>query len=681
VPPFVRRGLVAAAGLSALALVLWGVALVRRAHEGLEQARARGAARDAVRFERARLSPLARDGVRLFQSTRSVRAVARFREAYFAATDGGLVELSTAGEVRRRFSVLDGLGESDLTCLAVYGARLYVGTRSKGLLAFDGEQFERYWWPGRDAQSVTTLAEDRGKLLVGTFAGGLLEFDGNGFRELRAGEGGERLEAVTTLVRAGPRLYAGTFGKGLWVTEGGRWAHFTSADGLKSDRVVAVVERGDEVFVASDFGLSAARADGLVLDSETAAAEKWRDVATIPSLSSSVGLSSQLLLCKDDGEVALLGGSTNRASHRQAEELVWSGTASQRDARLFTLDGYVWLLGSDGLRRAGVAAVEGARAGEAGRLSFVEFGAQEARQSPASNLISALAFDAGGNLWAGSFRDGLDVFAPSGARLARLESEDLREVNALAPEAEGGMLAATSRGLVRLDASLHAARMSTADGLAGNSVLHVALSGDASQGAEPRPQVKSSEGERMFVATSRGLSLGAPGRLRTLTTVQGLPSNSVYSIWVEGDVTFAGTLGGLAEISSGRVVRVFKDSNSALTNNWVTAVRGAGGRLFVGTYGGGVFELTPSGELRRFASETGKAFVNQNAMWGDSERLYVGTLDGALVLDLRTQKWTRLRDELPAPTVLSVTGREGEVYFGTTSGLARVSDGFFKSAE
>ncbi|MFL6332866.1 MAG: hypothetical protein ACJ754_05910 [Pyrinomonadaceae bacterium] len=627
------------------------------------------------------MGPLGRDGVRLFQSTRSVRAVARFREAYFAATDGGLVELSTAGEVRRRFSVLDGLGESDLTCLAVYGARLYIGTRSKGLLAFDGEQFERYWWPGRDAQSVTALLEDQGKLLVGTFAGGLLEFDGDGFRELRAGESGERLEAVTSLVRAGPRLYVGTFGKGLWLTEGGRWAHFTSADGLKSDRVVAVVESGDEVFVASDFGLAAARADGLVLNSEAVASEKWRDVATIPTLSSSVGLSSQLLLCKDDGEVALLRGAPDRASRRQAEEIVWSGTTAQRDARLLVLDGYLWMLGSAGVRRAAVAADEGTVGGEPSRLSFAEFGAQEARQSPASNLISALAFDAAGNLWAGSFRDGLDIFAPSGARLAHLESEGLREVNALLPEAEGGMLAATSQGLVRLDTALRAVRMSTADGLAGNSVLHVALSGESSQGAAAQTQPKSPDGKQLFVATSRGLSLGQRGRLRTLTTVQGLPSNSVYSVWAEGGRTFAGTLGGLAEVSSGRVVRVFKDSNSALTNNWVTAVRGAGGRLFVGTYGGGVFELTPSGELRGFAEETGKAFVNQNAMWSDSERLYVGTLDGALVFDLRSQKWTRLRDELPSPTVLCVTGRDGQIYFGTTSGLARIAETFFDSAQ
>src|SRR5437588_4583128 len=103
------------------------------------------------------------------------------------------LELSASGRVARRFSVLDGLGESDLTCMAAYDGRLYIGTRSRGLLAFDGERFERYWWPDRDAQSVTALFVDQGKLLVGTFAGGLLEFDGEGFHEVRAGEERTRL--------------------------------------------------------------------------------------------------------------------------------------------------------------------------------------------------------------------------------------------------------------------------------------------------------------------------------------------------------------------------------------------------------------------------------------------------------------------------------------------------------
>src|SRR5436305_681788 len=175
-PTLMRRGLVPVFVLVAAALGVWGFAVVRQTLGRLEQSRTLNGARDAVRFERRRLDPLSKQGVRLFQATQSVRAVERFKDSYFAATDGGLVELTPSGRIIRRFSVLDGLGESDLTCMAAYDGRLYIGTRSRGLLAFDGERFERYWWTDRDAQSVTSLFADRGKLLVGTFAGGLLEF-------------------------------------------------------------------------------------------------------------------------------------------------------------------------------------------------------------------------------------------------------------------------------------------------------------------------------------------------------------------------------------------------------------------------------------------------------------------------------------------------------------------------
>jgi ligand-binding sensor domain-containing protein len=670
------------AGLAAAALGLWGLAVVRQALGRLEQARAHAGARDAVGFERERLDPLRRDGVRLFQATKSARAVARFKDSYFAATDGGLAELSPSGRVARRFSVLDGLGESDLTCLAAYGGRLYIGTRSRGLLAFDGEGFERYWWPDHDSKTITALSADQGKLLVGTLAGGLLEFDGEGFREVRAGEGGARLEAVTVIARYGPRLYFGTFSRGLWVSEGGRWAHFDSADGLMSDRVVGVVESGGEVLAASDFGLAAAPADGLVLGAEAAARPAWRAAATIPSLSGAVNFNGQVVLCKDDGEVAAPKAPPGGPRGMREGEVIWGKTgAAQTWARLSVSDGYLWLLGSGGVRRSVAAPAAGGAVKGPGQITFAEFGADESPQSPETNLISALSFDAGGRLWVGSFRNGVDVFAPNGLRLAHLESDDLREINALVPEGQGGVLAATSRGIVRLDSALRPARLNTQGVPAVGSVLHVGLLKKGGESGAPPNSAKTPPGEQILVATPRGLSLGTPDNLRVLTTVQGLPSNSVYSVWSGAGRVYAGTLGGLAEISSGRVVRVFKDSNSALANNWVTAVCGAGGRLFVGTYGGGVFELLPSGELRGFASETGRAFVNQNAMWGDAERLYVGTLDGALVFDLRSQKWTRLREGLPSPVVLSVTGRDRSVYFGTTSGLARFDASFFDSAD
>jgi ligand-binding sensor domain-containing protein len=449
-----------------------------------------------------------------------------------------------------------------------------------------------------------------------------------------------------------------------------------------SDRLVGVVESGGETLAASDFGLAAAPADGLVLGTEAGARRVWRTAAIIPSLSGAVDYAGQIILSKDDGEVAMLAAQSGGASGVKPEEISWAKpVASQSGARLLASDDYLWLLGSGGVRRS-IAAPQTRGAGKGTRqISFAAFGGEESPQSPTTNLISALTFDAGGNLWAGSFRNGVDVFAPSGVRLAHLESDDLREVNALAPDGASGVFAATSQGIVRIDSSLRHEWLNTSDGLASNSVLHVALlRRPGESGASPSNGKHTTVGE-LVAATSRGLSLGAPGQMRALTTVQGLPSNSVYSVWSSIDRVYAGTLGGLAEVSSGRVVRVYKDSNSALTNNWVTAVCGAGGRLFVGAYGGGVFELLPSGDLRGFATETGKASVNPNAMWGDAERLYVGTLDGALVFDLRSQKWSQVRDELPMPTVLSVTGRGGQVYFGTTGGLARFDTSFFNSAE
>jgi ligand-binding sensor domain-containing protein len=68
-------------------------------------------------------------------------------------------------------------------------------------------------------------------------------------------------------------------------------------------------------------------------------------------------------------------------------------------------------------------------------------------------------------------------------------------------------------------------------------------------------------------------------------------------------------------------------------------------------------------------------------MWSDGARLYVGTLNGALVFDLHSQKWMRLVDELPSRTVLSIAGDEKYTYFGTTSGIMRVERAYWDQPE
>jgi hypothetical protein len=50
---------------------------------------------------------------------------------------------------------------------------------------------------------------------------------------------------------------------------------------------------------------------------------------------------------------------------------------------------------------------------------------------------------------------------------------------------------------------------------------------------------------------------------------------------------------------------------------------------------------------------------------------------GALVFDLNSQEWTRLSSEMPSRMVLSITGDDKYVYFGTTAGIARIGQKYW----
>jgi ligand-binding sensor domain-containing protein len=653
--------------LSALAVVVW---VREQARRGLAEERARVLGQEFIPFERRSRAPLHRNEIKFWQNTEATRAVVRFQDSYFAATDGGLVQFTPEGNTSRHYTVLDGLTESDLTALAVFDSKLFIGTRSEGLLAFDGERFESYRWLDRKAQAVTALLTDGGRLLVGTFAGGLIEFDGLRFTELRAGAERARLRAVNCLSKQGTRLYVGTFDDGLWLLEAGRWLHFQTGDGLASNRVVGIAASGGQLFVASDFGLAAAAADALQEAGASSSSQNFRTLATLPTLTGLIAQGDLLLLSKDDGELMALDREATARQSASVKNLNWPRPADLSGSRLAVVDDALWLVGSRGIWRAREDALGRRRA----QLSWEPFGRAGDGEGLTTNVVNALALDGGGNFWAGNFRRGIDVLSADGKKLTHLESEAVREINFLLADAGAKnptVLAATSQGLVRFDAQFRPTSVTKADGLPSNSVMHLALSqgsGGAASSAASFPLV---------LATARGLSLGQPGgKLRALTTVQGLPSDQVYTALFFRGALFAGTLGGLAQIDADRIVRVFKDSNSKLTHNWVTALNAAGGRLFVGTYGGGVFELTASNELHSFAQEIGTGSVNPNAMWSDDRLLFVGTLDGAWVFDLHSQKWTHLSDELPAQTVLSVAGDDRYVYFGTTSGVARVEKSY-----
>jgi ligand-binding sensor domain-containing protein len=628
--------------LGAGLLRVWQVK--QRADLRLAEERARRDKQDVIPFEQKLLEPITSKAIEIWQNHQSTRAIARFNDSYFVASDGGLIELDHAGQLVRHYTVLDGLPESDLLSLAVFNSKLFIGTRTEGLVEFNGSQFHGYRWTDRTPQSIDALFAGEGRLLIGTRAGGLIAFDGREFKELTAGTEHQRLLEINLLSKDNARLFVGTFADGLWIEEGGRWSHFTTTDGLLSNRIVGVAVAGQNLFVATDFGLTVAPLSNT---------SRFFTLITLPSLSSLAVTADSVVLSKDNGETFSFRADQEISPARQVIPVAWSRAGNAAGTRLIALDNHLWLLSEQGLFRTAAA------------NAFAAWGQPDRNRILTTNLVSALTIDSDARVWAGNFRRGIDVLSSQGTQLAHLESETNREINSLTKDQTNGILAASSNGLLRFDSSLrNTEQWSVKDGLMSNAVLQVA-----------RWDV---DGENALAcATSKGLSLGARGKLHGLTTVQGLPSNSLYAVLVQGRRTYVGTLGGLAIIEDGRVSRVFKDTNSKLTTNWVTALCAVGNRIFVGTYGGGLFELNGSGELRSFATEAGRVVVNPIAMWSDGLRLFVGTLDGALVFEPSSQQWTKVKSELPSRTVLSITGSDNYVYFGTTGGIARIERSYW----
>ena len=652
---FKKRTLILLAGLALFGCLLGAWLIKQHADRSVAEERSLLEKQNIIPFEHKSYSKINNPAISIWQSYKTTRAIEKFNDSIFVATDGGLVQFGPNGKLLHHYTILDGLPESDLLSLATFNSKLFIGTRTSGLISFDGNDFEGYRWTDRASQSIDALLADSGRLLIGTRAGGLISFDGLQFKEIKVGAEHKRLLEITSLSRGGVKLFVGTFSDGVWIEDGARWSHFTTADGLLSNRIIGVISDEVSLFVASDFGLVTAPITNLAMNTPDSGQTRFQSVAVIPSLSSIVQHGGKLVLSKDNSETLSVSTNAGFAHLRRTIPANWNKVTNSSGSRLITLENDLWLLSSDGLHRADM--------GNSSAIHFARWG--EIRQSLTSNLISALTVDSNGKLWAGTFRNGIDVLGPPGTVVAHIESESVREINALVEdETSKKMLAASSAGLLSFNTNLRTTEhLTVTDGLLSNSVMHVTHLNDGG---------RNSGASMLGLATSKGLSLRMHGKFRGVTTVQGLPSNSLYAVLGQAGKLYVGTLGGLAIVENGRVSRVFKDTNSRLTHNWVTALCAVGPRIFLGTYGSGVFELTTSGELRSFVSETGRAVVNPNAMWSDGSRLYVGTLDGSFVFDLNSQEWIRLRSEMPARTVLSITGDEKYVYFGTTAGIARI---------
>src|SRR5215218_8526647 len=152
-----QRTLIVLASLVLFGSVLVAYVIKQRAEKSLANQRSLLEKQNFIPFEHKSYSQIDNPGISIWQSYKTTRAIEKFNDSIFVATDGGLVEFDPSGKLLHHYTILNGLPESDLLSLATFNSKLFIGTRTSGLVVFDGTHFEGYRWTDRAAQSVDAL--------------------------------------------------------------------------------------------------------------------------------------------------------------------------------------------------------------------------------------------------------------------------------------------------------------------------------------------------------------------------------------------------------------------------------------------------------------------------------------------------------------------------------------------
>jgi ligand-binding sensor domain-containing protein len=271
---------------------------------------------------------------------------------------------------------------------------------------------------------------------------------------------------------------------------------------------------------------------------------------------------------------------------------------------------------------------------------------------PGSAHVSALGL-LGSRLVLGAFAGGLALGQPAGQdwSWSRMPGAPAWAVNAILASGNG-MYVASLRGAARFDGQRWTAM---AGGAAGPAFALAAT--------------------RDGIAVGYGQGLLLPGS-RFLSAFHGLPGNQALAL-AGSDPLFVGTPSGLGAVSGNKVAWRVTAGEGRLPHPWVTALALRGDALYIGTYGGGVARRTaaagsPKGRFEPFP-ETDGLKVNTGCLVEAGGRLFLGTDgQGLFRLSQDGSRFEALRLALPSPRITAILPGPDALYVGTDEGLARL---------
>jgi hypothetical protein len=622
--------------------------------------------RRSVPLKVRRIAPQVRPGYSLWPAAEKTGGLCWFREGLYAVSDQGLLQLDLTGREVRRFGVLDGLPANRLHSLVRTANALWMGTAPQGLLRFDGDQFDFYAADRvQDFEVTCLLPLDSGSMLVGTRQRGVLVFRDGGAEEFSPEL---NKTFITCLFGNDQQLAIGTHDEGLYLFRQGLLTRISTqpdSTGTLLDNLVTALAGNDQIlYVGTPLGISEIR-DGRVVRH----IEAGLNVRTL-------ALDSRLLAGTDDGLVLVDLKTSPRLAKAHLSAFASEPPASRNRAGP-GINGFLkvqndWLAATDtGVFRFGNAAGTSwkrfetpidisARQGIPSKPQLVSSGAEHSFSPLIDSNISALALNQEEQLWVGYFDRGLDFFDARGQRLRHYEDDHLFCVNHILLQPGGLGVVSTANGIVLFHGG-HVRRVITEkEGLSARSVAMTLPLGTSRQ---------------LLAATAEGISfLDNDQPIRNLNAFHGLASNHAYSVAQLGSRVFVGTLAGLSILEGSQPVFSWNTANSQLLANWVNALAVCQGKVFVGTYGGGIQSVDTLGQWTDYSQRLGKFEVNPNAMFGAGDLLFAGTLDrGFFVYHAGQDEWRQVSEELPSLNVTSFALGRSFLLVGTDNGLVRIA--------
>ena len=451
-----------------------------------------------------------------------------------------------------RWTTEDGLPQNSITSIIqTQDDYLWFGTE-EGLVRFNGTSFTVFDKSNTlefEADGITSLAESGDNTLwIGTRSGGLLKYTDGNFSSFSYDQGLSSKDITTLFVDQENALWIGTFDGGLMKLQSNTLVYYNEENGIEGRFISEIIQDAENrIWIGTEKGLFYFQ-DGRFQQFEQ---EPVRS-AFISSLFADSN--QQLWIATEPGELHVL---QNGQLQKQTTKFLPNAyvTSIIQDNL-----GAIWL----GLNRGGIARYY---------QGVYEYSHQEDVDSPLSEgEVLNLMQDQEGSLWVGYQSIGLHrlkngQFTPTGI----LEGLTSDRVMSLSEYPEGHMWIGTNDGLnLIIDGT--PSPFNHSEAFSGLNILGIAAQNDS-----------------VWVGTmEKGLFLLANDEITSISTEEGLPSNSVFGLmhdskgrlWIATDM-------GVGIYENGEIT-VLNESDGMLSNYITSFIEDADGAIWIGSYDAGL---------------------------------------------------------------------------------------------